>query len=150
MMKHSWPYKKSGLGLLVIILTGCEASNEPTIDPAVPAMEVTSLELGKAFDDNEAAAQLKYGSSPLLVSGTVKAITLDFSNEPVIEMAGVNQFSDVQLSLAEEAHAKAAELKKGQKITLRCGSISEVVGTPMLSGCIFPEKTGDISKDKAP
>lgn len=104
-------------------------------DPAVPAIEVTSVELAKAFEENEVAAQQKYGSAPLLVSGTVSGVTLDFMDQPLVQMAGVNQFMDVQASLGEEGKAVSAALKKGQPIVVRCAKLSEVAGTPMLGEC---------------
>jgi len=111
-------------------------AEEAAADPAVPAIEITSVELAKAFEKNEVAAQQKYGASPLLVSGKITGITLDFMDLPVVQLPGTNQFADVQASLGEEGKAVSATLKKGQDIVVRCGKVSEVVGTPMLDECV--------------
>ena len=85
-----------------LFLAGCDAApSEPTVSDA-PPIEVTSVALGKAFADNEVAAQTKFGGKTLVVSGKIKAITLDFSDKPVIQLPGQNEFSDVQVSLTDE------------------------------------------------
>lgn len=128
-------------------LSACEASDPATTqNTSVAPTPVTALELAKAYDDNEAAAQAKYGNKPLLVTGTVSAITLDFADNPVVQMKGVNEFSDLQLSLAEKAKAQAATVKKGDQMTLRCESVSEVIGSPMLSDCTFTDAAPTNSK----
>lgn len=171
-MKVPIKYKKLVCGCGVLLLAGCEASSTsndgaatgsvdeslavPFDDPTAPPVyqpppapvAVTSVELGKAYDENEAAAQLKYGKSRLLVSGTVTAITLDYLDKPVVKMPGIDLFSDVSLELAEEAQPKAADLKKGQRLVLLCDSVGEIMGSPMVSECTFPVETGAASKDE--
>lgn len=124
------------LGVLAVVAACGEVPKDAAAEPAGPAIEVTSVELAKAFEENEVAAQQKYGAAPLLVSGKVTGITLDFMDQPVVQLPGLNEFSDVQANLGEEGKAVSATLKKGQDIVVRCGEISEVVGTPMLSKCV--------------
>lgn len=112
-----------------------EASVAAQTDPGMP---VTAQELFAAYDENEVAAQQSYGDKVLLVSGTVSAVTLDFSDDPVVQLETSNQFSSVQASFDESFSTRAAALRKGQKVTVRCEKVTEVVGTPMLSGCTFP------------
>lgn len=83
-------------------------------------------------------AQQQYGDRPLEVTGTVTGITLDFSHDPVIQLAGLNQFQNVEAALAEASKAKAGSVSKGQSVTLACASVSEIVGTPMLKECELP------------
>lgn len=123
------------LGVLVVVSACGEAPKDAAADPATPAIEVTSVDLAKAFEENEVAAQQKYGASPLLVSGKVVGITLDFMDQPVVQLPGTNQFMNVQANLGEEGKAVSASLKKGQDIVLRCAELSEVAGTPMLGEC---------------
>ncbi len=124
------------LGVMGLVSACGEVPSEGTADPAAPAIEVTSTELAKAFEENEVAAQQKYGAGPLLVSGKVTGITLDFMDQPVVQMPGSNQFMDVQASLGEEGKAVSATLKKGQDIVLRCSELTEVASTPMLGSCV--------------
>jgi hypothetical protein len=114
---------------------GGTSTAQSAADPATPAIEVTSVDLAKAFEANEVAAKQTYGASPLIVSGTVVGITLDFMDKPVVQLPGVNEFMPVQASFEGDATAATAQLSKGQKIVLRCEELTEVVGAPMLSGC---------------
>jgi hypothetical protein len=117
-------------------LVACgEVADSAAADPTVPAIEVTSVELAKAFEANEVAAQQTYGAAPLLVSGEVADISLDFMDQPVVELPGVNQFMNVQANLGEEGKAASAQLTKGQAVVVRCAKLTEVAGTPMLSDC---------------
>ena len=97
------------------------------------ALAVSSRDLAAAYDANEVRAQQTYGDRKLLVSGTVTGITLDFMDEPVVQLNGVNQFLDVQADLNDKQ--AAASLNRGQQVRLLCGSITEVISAPMLSDC---------------
>lgn len=121
----------------VLALAGCGDMPEDaaTAEAAGPPVVVTSLELAQAFAANEMAAQQQYGDRTLIVSGTVQSIELDFMDNPVVMLPGTDQFSNVQASLAEESHAAAAGLQKGQSVSVTCTDLSEVIGTPMLGDC---------------
>lgn len=114
--------------------TGSDAAKSGDVG-AKPARQVTAVELFEAYDANEAAAQEEYGDQQLLVSGTVSKIDLDFMNKPVVLMQTGNEFQDAQAQLVEASQPLAKTLSKGQQITLLCGSVGEVVGTPMLRDC---------------
>lgn len=134
-----------GCGLIVVIILalgvfgllpdGPDASTDAS---ATPAMAVTAKTLAAAFDANEVAAQTTYGDRPLLVTGTVAGVTLDFSNDAVVQLEGANPFLNVQAALSEDSQAKASGVAKGQTVTMTCGGVSEVIGTPMLSECELP------------
>lgn len=104
-------------------------------DTAEPPIHVTAMELWRAYDRNEAAAQAKYGGHPLLVDGTIKAIDLDILDNPQVVLRTGNEFQSAQAALADASKPKAARLKKGQKISLLCTEVGEVVGMPMLKDC---------------
>jgi hypothetical protein len=133
------------LGVLFIIGLALAPSTPPsavggadtvTATPAPePAIEVTSVELARAYEANEAAAQQKYGGKALKVSGTVEGVTLDFADDPVVQLQGVNPFLNVQANLGGGSKAKASQLQKGQEITLICSDVSEAVSMPLLKEC---------------
>jgi len=108
---------------------------EEAAAPAGPAVEVDSVELAKAYADNEVAAQAQYGNSPLIVSGTIKAIELDMMDKPVVVLPGTDEFTSVQASFGDDAAEVTAGLKKGEQIKVRCASVTEVMGSPMLDDC---------------
>ena len=102
---------------------------------AAPPTEVTARDLAAAYEANEASAQLAYGKRPLLVSGTIKSIDLDYSDNPFLVLEGTNMFQGPQAELNQESQARAGTLGKGQKVKVLCADVSEVIGTPMLKDC---------------
>lgn len=112
-----------------------QAEAQSKIDQATA---VSSRELAAAYDANEVRAQQNFGDRSLLVTGRVTGITLDFSDDPVVQLEGVNQFLPVQADLNDKA--VASQLDKGQQIKILCNKITEVISAPMLSDCeIIPE-----------
>lgn len=141
---RKWPWVIVGIVFLLIIIAmsgndDVEKSDSTAAssnaEPAKPPVEVTSRELAKNFDENEVAAKAKYDDSILAVTGTVQSISLDFMDDPVVALDGINQFSNVQASFDKSYVAKTSELKKGQKITVTCEKLTEAMGSPMLSKC---------------
>jgi tRNA_anti-like len=143
-----------GVLLVILVLIGmlsmCSGSNKgkgPSSGGSnsnAPVVEVSAQDLSKAFQTNEAKAKLEYDGKQLKVTGTVKDIDLDFADNPVIRLKGsgdqygmgVNsdgKMTDVAVNgLAKEA---AAAINKGQKLSVVCGGVNEVMGGPQLSDC---------------
>ncbi|MGI8364856.1 OB-fold protein [Sphingomonas paucimobilis] len=141
---------KAGIGCLVLIailvvlyVIGSNASSDSasgsdattTAESSTPPIAVTATELFQAYDANEAAAQQQYGSSPLLVTGTIKSIDLDFGNDPVVMLSTPNEFMSAHANLTKASQTRASSLSKGAQIKLLCKSVAEVAGTPILKGC---------------
>lgn len=131
-----------GLGLIIIAAIfgdgGTGGSGSSPATPAAstePPLEVTATELFNAYQANEAAAQQQYGDKPLLVTGTVDGVDLDFSDRPVVKLATSNQFMSAQANLTNASVPRASELSKGQSVRLLCGSVGEVIGMPTLRDC---------------
>lgn len=126
----------------LVALAGCGAPPSDGGDSAgdapaatVEPLKVTSQELGRAYEDNEVAAQQTYGDKPLEVSGTIRSIELDFMDNPVLSLRGANEFSNVMANLGEEGKAVASRLSRGQDVTVTCAKVSEVIGSPILDDC---------------
>lgn len=139
-----------GIAVVVLIVLGVIGSNskEPAgeqaastpppgapAQPVKPPLAVTATQLFNAYQGNEAAAQNAYGDRSLLVSGTVDKVDLDFMDKPRVLLKTPNQFMSAQAGLASDAEASASSLRPGQKVTLLCEGVSEVVATPMLKEC---------------
>jgi len=131
-----------GLILLLIVIGALAGGEEAASDVAnqeanastvEPALEVTARELFNAYDANEVAAQQTYGGQRLKVTGTVQGVTLDFMDNPVVQLATSNEFLPVQ-ALLDDANAAAA-ITKGSSISLVCEDLTEVIGAPQLGGC---------------
>ncbi len=115
------------------------STSASSTEPETPAIEVSANELLKAYNDNEVGANAKYKGKVLLINATVDSISADFNDDPflVLKAGGQYEFSQPQAHLVKSEHDKAAELKKGQKITLKCIGNSEIAGTPMLDKCVI-------------
>lgn len=122
--------------LSALMLSACDAAPESQpVVPAGPPMVVTAKELAKAYEENEAAAKLKYGDRALEVTAKIASIDLDMFDKPFLVVQGTNDFMGPQMQLTPASQAKAAGLKKGQTVTAVCAKVGEVIGTPMLEGC---------------
>jgi hypothetical protein len=136
-----------GVGAVVIALAaggGGPDNSQPPSEagakkPDAPAqLSAEATDIIVAYEANEAAAQAKYGDRSLQVTGIVKAIDLDFSDKPVVHLAAsADAPKYLMANLTDEAQAKAASLSKGQKLTVTCSEVSEVISIPILGGCSF-------------
>lgn len=126
-------------GVLNAPADGAPAAEGKSASTAPASTAVTSVELAKAYNANEVAAQKTYGDRALDVSGTITGVTLDIFNNPVIQMEGVNAFLPVQATFDKSFSDKISALSKGDRITVRCTAITEVISAPQLSDCTLPE-----------
>lgn len=102
------------------------------------ATDVTVAELIKAYSDNEAAAQQRYGGQTLRVTGRVESIDLDMSDEPVVHLKGSDEdLLSPTLRFSEGNAGSAASLVKGNSYTFLCTEVSEMMGTPTLRECVL-------------
>lgn len=106
-------------------------------ETSVPPLAVTAQELFRAYEQNEMAAQKKYGGQPLQVEGVIESIELDFMDNPTVSLTTGNMFQNVTLHFDKSYADKAAELSKGQPFVAICSEISEVIGSPQLRKCRF-------------
>jgi hypothetical protein len=122
------------------------ASTDTQQSAAAPeAVDVTAADLSRAFQENEAKAKLAYDGKVLRVSGKVKSIDLDFSDEPVIKLAGAGDVQGMgvnsdgvmtDVNVSGLASAEAASVNKASTMTFLCkGSVTEVLGSAQLSEC---------------
>lgn len=103
--------------------------------PPAPALKVTARELAGAYEANEVAAQKRYGGQRLEVTGVVDGVDLDMLDNPVLKLVGVNEFLPAQASFTKDYSDKLGELSKGQKVTITCEKLSEIISAPMLDDC---------------
>lgn len=108
---------------------------KPAAAPVQTALEVQAAALAQAYSDNEPAAKQTYGGKTLRVTGRVTGVTLDFMDNPVIQMEGVNPFLHVQASFTKAYSARLSSVSKGSVVTVTCNKVTEVISAPMLDDC---------------
>jgi len=113
------------------------ANDSNAVAPSKPTMEVTPDELQTAYDTNEVAADNIYKGKVIRIIGKIASIDKDFTDDVVIQLATSNQFMHVSASMIDAERDRAANLRKGQSISLDCESVMRVIGTPAASKCRF-------------
>lgn len=98
---------------------------------------VTARELFAAYQANEVAAQQRFGSGGLEVSGEIESVTLDVRDRPVVAMRGGGPAQLVSVNFPIEESPTVAALRQGQQLTVRCGKVTELMGLPVLTGCVI-------------
>jgi len=108
----------------------------PVAGEAAPqANVVTPEQLRAAYERNEVAAQEQYGAKFLRMTGVLHSIELDLTDDPTLSFETGQPYEQVNVNLAEGQKDAAMKLGKGEKATVLCGKISEVLGTPVLGDC---------------
>lgn len=116
--------------------TAAEAGQAEEATAAIEAIQVTATELVRAYDANEMRAQQTFGDRVLDVTGKVAGIDLGLTNKPTVTLQSDDAFNTVIVRENKAMTAIAADLDKGQTITLRCqGGAAEVMGSPVLKDC---------------
>lgn len=100
-----------------------------------PAIAVTAVELSAAYDANEVAAQEQFGNRIIEVSGKVDSITLDLTDDPVVNLSVPGTLIGVKVNFAADQNQQVATLSKGQQLTVTCSSVREFGGSPILDDC---------------
>jgi hypothetical protein len=72
------------------------------------------------------------------VTGTIDGVDLNVSDEPNVKLRTSNQFMSANAESIDADQPRAASLKKGQRITLACESVTEIMGMPRLKECRLP------------
>lgn len=98
-------------------------------------LRVNSIDLARAYSQNEPAAQRQFGSSKLVVTGIVEGIDLDFMDDPVLRLNSENQFLPVTATFDKSYMDALAGIAKGQTVTVTCLEVGEVISAPILKQC---------------
>lgn len=132
------------VGLIGFAVAGGNSSSpsqpEPPAPPPeaeAPPMNVSARALWEAYDANEVSADNKFKGKKLLVDGVIASIDKDLFDNILVRLVGGNRYSTVDATIREIDKAKAAELKKGQHISLTCMGDGKIVGSPMLKPCMI-------------
>lgn len=113
------------------------ASSEAVPAPAEMAVATTAQELWKAYEANEVATDQQVKGHPLRVTGVVQGIDKDFLDTVVVSLESPNPFMPTRARMEKSEATSAAGLRKGDSVIVLCESCRRVVGSPVLSDCVF-------------
>lgn len=99
-----------------------------------PAIEVNASKLFSDYEANGVAADAKYKDKILKVTGIVNTIDKDITDNIYVTLKGDEMFGDIQCFFSEDYLEAAANLSKGQKITVT-GKCDGKLMNVMLKGC---------------
>lgn len=121
---------------LAIASTESEDVIEGEISDIEPEVTVAATVLCSEYQENEIAADLKYNGKVLLVTGTIEDIGKDLLDSIYVSLTDGEEFSltGVQCFFSDSQASVAANLKKGQKISIK-GKCDGLMGNVMLKGC---------------
>jgi hypothetical protein len=99
-----------------------ETTKEPEPEPEAKVIKVTAAKILQEFEDNEAAADLRYGDHQLLeVTGFVSKVDTELIHDDryIIRVAGPDyKYAFATINCDGQSAEDVANLKVGQKITV--------------------------------
>jgi hypothetical protein len=116
------------------------SSVQATPEP-VQLEEMDIAVISTAYEQNEARADRDYKGKRYIFGGFVDQITQDFADDTIVEFKGSNQFLNVNAELRQTKRNidMAIDLNGGDYVKLACTVEGEIIGTPSLGDCDFPE-----------
>lgn len=117
--KH-WFLTGFGAIIILIIVISATSGGSNTTNPETQqvAIEITAVELFKAYNRNEIAADNKYEGKLLKVNGTIVDFGKDIFDNPYIQF--ISQYSGGVICNAKESELqKMGTLNKGDFITVQ-------------------------------
>ncbi len=119
-------------------LSKSTANDNSVMEVQEPTIDTTAVNIFRAYDRNEIAADQEYTGRKIRVAGIVNEISSAYDNTAQVSLETDNRFKSVLTSGDRNFDAKAARLYKGQSIRMTCIGAGEVMGTPVLNNCVIP------------
>jgi len=129
-----------GVFFVLALASGEEETEKEVVEKleTEEAIQISSTQIYKDYDDNEVAADNKYKDKVVEVKGKIIDISKDYSDDIVIKLNGLidNEYEIVGVSctFSKSHNSEAASLSKGQIITIRGKCDGKLMG-PDISGC---------------
>ena len=100
------------------------------------AIKVSATQLASDYEANEVSADNKYKGKLVEVSGSVKNIGKDITDQPYVSLNGnsPSYITDVQCMFDKENQDQLVSLKKDMKITLK-GNVSGKMMNVLIRNC---------------
>jgi hypothetical protein len=98
-------------------------------------ISVSAKEYDKKYQDNEVAADNLYKGKKIEITGKIESISKDIADDVYISLAGAGDDVSMGIQCHLSDPAKAADLKKGQSVTIVGTGDGMVVTIPQLKDC---------------
>lgn len=111
-----------------------------SLSPENVEIETTASKMLATYEENETRGDAIYKGKVIKITGYVNSINSDLTDKAVVHLSPKDNtltFSTVMASGDNNFHNQAINLNKGQKITLICKGLGEIIGSPNLDNCVF-------------
>lgn len=99
------------------------------------ARSIVAVQLKNEYDANEVAADYKYKHKIIQVTGTIKEISKDFMDFPMLTLVTSSEWSSVVCGFSDEDETQLISLRKGQSVTLYGECRGMTLGSIYLNKC---------------
>ena len=128
----------SVIGLLVFLIIAIGSTDEASVEKDVSSQSasyrISSQQLYADYKANEVAADQKYKSKILEISGEIDNIAKDITDTIYITLKGDKYIGSVQCFFSKNHENQAASLSKGQYVTVK-GKCDGKMMNILLRGC---------------
>jgi hypothetical protein len=100
-------------------------------------LSVGAVRLWRDYEENEVAADALYKGQRLSVTGTIVSIERDYDGRPVLHLFGGNAIFPTVATLNKADLPAAAQLKKGDQVSVRCIGAGREMRMPQLERCLM-------------
>lgn len=104
-----------------------------------PVYRSTAIERYRAYDGDPAAMRAHIGQRPIVVTGTVVAVSQDFLGRNLVLLDVGKGISTAAMTLAPDQSARAMQLRAGQRLSLACEAVQRYGDSPSGSNCTVTE-----------
>lgn len=112
-------------------------TSAPGLAARTPIATVSAMEMWQQYDANEVSADNYYKGRVFRVTGTVQSIDKDFMDNIVLHLRSPNEFMSTSATVDQEGASQAAQLSKGERVSLTCLVKGRIIGSPVLDDCTF-------------
>ena len=122
---------------------------EASVATPAPILTMTPTELLQRYQSNEVAADQYFSDKLIQVSAPVQSIDKDLTDSVVLHFATGNPADDFEATLDDSQKQLAAQLARGQTVTVQCKSMKRIMGSPMGSDCVLADSVPEVSTPAA-
>jgi len=102
------------------------------------SQEITTVSadsLASSWRDNQLAAELKYTKKPLHITGSVDRVS-SAGDRYYVALDAAGTFLGIQVFLNPDSLSDAAELQKGQRVTMYCENFADNITFECQNGSV--------------
>ena len=122
--------------------------NKSASEPTREVFRTNAIDIFNAYDSNEVATDENLKGKIIEISGIIESIDKNFEDAVVIVLETGEPFMSAILHMLDSEKQKAATLRKGQEIVIRCVGMKRIIGSPSGTDCTFYQQSTDYLSNK--